>query len=70
MLELHFLPSYAPDLNPGEFVWQHTKTNGVTKKPLRQGESMRPRVPQDLSEVKANRTLVHSFFPRYKCSLS
>ena len=22
-LELHFLPPYAPDLNPDEFVWQH-----------------------------------------------
>jgi transposase len=21
-LELHFLPPYAPDLNPDEFVWQ------------------------------------------------
>jgi transposase len=25
-LELHFLPPYAPDLNPDEFVWQHAKT--------------------------------------------
>ena len=31
MLELHFLPPDAPDLNPDEFVWQHTKTNGVAK---------------------------------------
>jgi len=31
MLELHFLPPYAPDLNPDEFVWQHAKTNGVSK---------------------------------------
>src|SRR5262249_3222372 len=22
-LELHFLPGYAPDLNPDEFVWNH-----------------------------------------------
>ena len=61
-LELHFLPPYAPDLNPDEFVWQHTKTNGVAKKPLRKGESLRQRVTQDLAEVKANRTLVRSFF--------
>ena len=62
MLELHFLPPYAPDLNPDEFVWQHTKTNGVAKKPLRQGESLRQRVTQDLADVKANRKLVRSFF--------
>jgi hypothetical protein len=28
MLELHFIPPYAPDLNPDDFVWQHVKTNG------------------------------------------
>ena len=61
-LELHFLPPYAPDLNPDEFVWQHTKTNGVAKKPLRKGESLRQRVAQDLAKVKASRKLVRSFF--------
>ena len=30
-LELHFLPGYAPDLNPDEFVWNHLRQNGVTK---------------------------------------
>jgi transposase len=34
-LDLHFLPPYAPDLNPDEFVWGHAKANGVSKKPLR-----------------------------------
>ena len=24
-LELHFLPPYAPDLNPDEFVWNYLK---------------------------------------------
>jgi transposase len=28
-LELHFLPGYAPDLNPDEFVWNHLRQNGV-----------------------------------------
>ena len=57
-----FLPPYAPDLNPDEFVWQHTKTNGVAKQPLRKGESLRQRVTQDLAKVKASRKLVRSFF--------
>ena len=30
-LELHFLPPYAPDLNPDEFVWSHLKRNGTSK---------------------------------------
>ena len=61
-LELHFLPPYAPDLNPDEFVWQYTKTNGVAKKPLRQGESLKRRVLQDLAAIKKRPALVRAFF--------
>ena len=61
-LELHFLPGYAPDLNPDEFVWQHAKTNGVSKKPLRKNESLKRRVVEDLTAIKANPRLVRSFF--------
>jgi transposase len=61
-LELHRLPTYAPDLNPDEFVWSHMKTNGVSKKPLKQHESLRDRVEEDLVKIKANPRLVRSFF--------
>ena len=61
-LELHFLPPYAPDLNPDEFVWGHMKSNGVSKKPLRKNESLRERVEEDLRQIKADRKLVRSFF--------
>ena len=61
-LALHFLPPYAPDLNPDEFVWSHMKCNGVSKKPLKQNESLRARVEEDISNIKGNRTLVRSFF--------
>ena len=61
-LELHFLPPYAPDLNPDEFVWQHARTNGTAKKPLRKNESLKARVTQDLANIKADKPLVRSFF--------
>ena len=61
-LELHFLPPYAPDLNPDEFVWAYMKTNGVSKKPLRKNESLKERVEKDLATIKGNRQLVKSFF--------
>lgn len=61
-LELHFLPPYAPDLNPDEFVWSHMKTNGVSKKPLKKNESMRERVEEDLANIQRNPQLVRSFF--------
>ena len=61
-LELHFLPGYAPELNPDEFVWNHLKRQGVSKKPLRMNESLRVRVQYDLAQIKRSPALVRSFF--------
>ena len=61
-LELHFLPPYAPDLNPDEFVWSYMKNHGVSKKPLKQNESLRKRVENDLTAIQQDRKLVRSFF--------
>lgn len=61
-LELHFLPGYAPELNPDEFVWNHLKKQGVSKKPLRKNESLRARVHYDLAQIKRSPALVRSFF--------
>jgi transposase len=61
-LELQRLPSYAPDLNPDEYVWSHMKKNGVSKKPLKQNEALRERVEEDLLKIKGDPALVRSFF--------
>lgn len=61
-LELHFLPPYAPDLNPDEYVWNYMKGSGVAKKPLKKNESLRARVEEDLTALCFNKVLVASFF--------
>ena len=61
-LELHFLPGYAPELNPDEFVWNHLKQQGVSKKPLLKNESLRHRVHADLIDIQSRPRLVRSFF--------
>lgn len=61
-LELHFLPPYAPDLNPDEFVWGYMKTNGVSKKPLKNNESLQQRIAEDLTAIYNDPALVRSFF--------
>ena len=61
-LELHFLPGYAPELNPDEFVWNHLKRQGVSKQPLRRDESLRSRVDADLAAIRSKPALVRSFF--------
>jgi len=61
-LEFHFLPGYAPELNPDEFVWNHLKRQGVSKKPLLKNESLRHRVHADLTDIQSRPHLVRSFF--------
>lgn len=60
-LQLHFLPGYAPDLNPDELVWSHAKRTGVARNPLRKGESMEQRVTEQLKTVEHNPSLVRAF---------
>ena len=61
-LELHFLPTYAPDTNPDEFVWSHLKQKGTSKTPLRKNESLQARVWADLAAIQTDPPLVRSFF--------
>jgi transposase len=61
-LTLHFLPGYAPDLNPDELVWSHVKRTGVARNPLRKGEKLGPKIHEQLAQVKQNPELVRSFF--------
>ena len=61
-LTLHFLPGYAPDLNPDELVWSHAKRSGVARRPLRAGEKLQQRVNDQLQAVADNPALVRSFF--------
>jgi len=61
-LTLHFLPGYAPDLNPDELVWSHTKRTGVARSPLRAGEKLQCRVDGQLQAIADDANLVRSFF--------
>jgi transposase len=61
-LTLHFLPGYAPDLNPDELVWSYAKRTGVARSPLRAGEKLGDRVNAQLTDIAARPRLVRSFF--------
>ena len=61
-LELHFLPGYAPELNPDELVWNYVKRTGTAKSPLASGESLQDRIEADLQAVKDDPALVRAFF--------
>lgn len=61
-LTLHFLPGYAPDLNPDELVWSHAKRTGVARSPLKAGESLQCRVDAQLQSMADEPSLIRSFF--------
>ncbi len=61
-LTLHFLPGYAPELNPDELVWSHMKRTGVARTPLRRGEKLQEKIEAQLAAIKRMPQLVRSFF--------
>jgi transposase len=61
-LTLHFLPGYAPELNPDELVWNHAKRTGNARRPLRKGEQLHERIDEQLAEMGNNKPLIRSFF--------
>ena len=61
-LTMHFLPGYAPDLNPDELVWSHAKRTGVARSPLKAGEKLQPRIDAQLQAIADDKDLVRSFF--------
>lgn len=61
-LTLHFLPGYAPDLNPDELVWSYAKRTGVARRPLQKGEKLEERVHDQLQEIADDPKLVRAFF--------
>lgn len=61
-LTLHFLPGYAPDLNPDELVWSHVKRTGTARRPLQKGEKLCERIEAQLATLQKLPRLVRSFF--------
>jgi transposase len=62
MLTLHFLPGYAPELNPDELVWSYVKRTGMARAPLRRGETLHQKIEAQLSAIKRMPQLIRSFF--------
>jgi transposase len=61
-LELHFLPGYAPELNPDELVWNYMKRTGVARRPLTAGEVLQDCIDAQMKAIGENPALVRAFF--------
>ena len=62
LLTLHFLPGYAPDLNPDKLVWSHVKCAGTARRPLQKGEKLGDKIEKQLAALQKLPRLVLSFF--------
>jgi transposase len=60
-LRVHYLPGYAPDLNPDEHVWMHLKTM-FRRDPIEPGENLATAVTTAMDTIQEERSLVRSFF--------
>ena len=61
-LTLHFLPGYAPELNPDELVWSHVKRTDVSRTPRRKGEKLSEKIESQLAAIKKMPSLIRAFF--------
>ena len=61
-LQLFRLPSYSPELNPDEQVWNHLKNHGVGKKPITGPHHLKQLILSYLRKLQKLPSLVRSFF--------
>jgi len=61
-LQLFHLPSYSPELNPDEQVWNHLKNHGVGKQPIAGPNQLKRSILCHLRKIQKLPSLVCSFF--------
>lgn len=60
-LHVEWLPGYAPDLNPVEAVWSHTKYSDLANYVPNDADQLFDAVGNSLNDLDSNQTLLHSF---------
>lgn len=63
-LELFYLPSYSPDFNPDEEVWNHLKNHELKGHNAQNKKGLRRKTTKALRRMKNRPPLVRSFFYR------
>lgn len=66
-LEVFLLPSYSPELNPIEQLWNHTKGNGVGRKVAHGPDQLKTAVINRLRSLQKLSTKIASFFRHSDC---
>jgi transposase len=61
-LRLDYLPSYSPELNPDEEVWNHIKTRRLNARPLADKKQLYSAVNSSLKSLQKKPDVVKKFF--------
>jgi transposase len=67
-LEIFLLPSYSPDLNPTEQLWNHAKSNGVGRLPVKGPDQLKRAVINKLRSLQKLPKLISSLFRHPDCA--
>lgn len=67
-LEVFLLPSYSPDLNPIEQLWNHAKSNGVGRKPVFGPDQLKAVIYSKLCSLQKLPKIIASFFRHPDCA--
>lgn len=67
-LETFLLPSYSPDLNPIEQLWNHAKANGVGRQPVNGPDQLKRAVINKLRSLQKLPKLISSLFRHPDCT--
>lgn len=67
--DIEWLPAYAPELNPTEQCWNHTKYGDLANFIPRHVEHLEKAVTSSMSKQSKDQTLLRSFFGYAKLKL-
>jgi transposase len=62
LIELHYFPSYSPNLNPVEYINHYIKWQIYSKSPMRSQAALNKRVRSELRSLQRNLKLARRFF--------
>lgn len=68
-LHFEFLPPYAPELNPVENIWSHTKMNPMANLTAMDVDSLASKSRRNLRSLQSKQELLRSFFKETGLSL-
>ncbi len=66
-LKLFYLPSYSPELNPDEQVWNQIKNHRIGKMFIKSLDDMVKKVSSALRSIQRSPALIRSFFRHKEC---